>query len=281
MCNSDLTAQLSSGHPQAGKHGLDQHLRLVDKSWLNSDTIRLRFESENSLPPSSPGQFYNLETEYFLRRPIGILSQRDRQIDFGIKVIGRGTRALAELELGQKIRALGPLGHGFEIPDDCEHVVICGGGTGIFPLHYLAEHLRDQRKNCRISEAYGFRTEAMLFHAEDFRFQKDCLISCDDGSYGFHGNPVMALEAELGDALAEADLLACCGPWPLMRAAYELAERYKIPSQCSTEARMACGIGLCKGCSIDVYDSAKSGSWKRQRCCYEGPVFRGGEIKWP
>jgi dihydroorotate dehydrogenase electron transfer subunit len=42
----------------------------------------------------------------------------------------------------------------------------------------------------------------------------------------------------------------------------------------SMEERMACGLGVCMGCSVPV----ASGGYKR--VCKEGPVFDSSEIFW-
>jgi dihydroorotate dehydrogenase electron transfer subunit len=40
------------------------------------------------------------------------------------------------------------------------------------------------------------------------------------------------------------------------------------------EERMACGLGVCMGCSIAM----KAGGYKR--VCKEGPVFDSREVEW-
>ena len=43
------------------------------------------------------------------------------------------------------------------------------------------------------------------------------------------------------------------------------------------EKIMACGIGVCRGCVIDVI---KDGKIENATVCKDGPVFDGGEIVW-
>ncbi|MCI5955861.1 MAG: dihydroorotate dehydrogenase electron transfer subunit, partial [Clostridiales bacterium] len=46
-----------------------------------------------------------------------------------------------------------------------------------------------------------------------------------------------------------------------------------IRGQYSFEERMACGFGVCMGCSCQTKYGAK-------RICKDGPVLRGEEILW-
>ncbi|MEA3171476.1 MAG: ATP-dependent helicase RecG, partial [Pseudomonas sp.] len=69
--------------------------------------------------------------------------------------VGPGTRALAALEPGDAIHALGPLGRGFRL--DVPRPLLVGGGIGIAPLTYLSEALE------RPPAVLGFRS---AHHAE-------------------------------------------------------------------------------------------------------------------
>jgi NAD(P)H-flavin reductase len=42
------------------------------------------------------------------------------------------------------------------------------------------------------------------------------------------------------------DSVAACGPGQMLRAVYDAAD---VPGQFSFEARMACGVGACMGCT--------------------------------
>jgi len=45
------------------------------------------------------------------------------------------------------------------------------------------------------------------------------------------------------------------------------------PVQVSLEVRMACGLGVCYGCSIKTRDGMK-------KVCRDGPVFSMQEVAW-
>jgi dihydroorotate dehydrogenase electron transfer subunit len=47
----------------------------------------------------------------------------------------------------------------------------------------------------------------------------------------------------------------------------------------SLETYMACGYGVCNGCSVEVAPE-RNGGWPYSRCCQQGPVFDASELRW-
>jgi dihydroorotate dehydrogenase electron transfer subunit len=66
-----------------------------------------------------------------------------------------------------------------------------------------------------------------------------------------------------------------CGPHPMLEAVVALARTYSIPCQVSLEEFMACGVGGCAGCTVEV--SEDDGPAMR-RVCVDGPVFDGFRV---
>ena len=66
-------------------------------------------------------------------------------------------------------------------------------------------------------------------------------------------------------------LYCACGPTPMLRAAKREAERCNTRLLLSLEARMACGVGACLGCSCETLLGNK-------RVCKDGPVFPAEEV---
>ncbi|HHJ63407.1 MAG TPA: dihydroorotate dehydrogenase electron transfer subunit, partial [Aquifex aeolicus] len=91
------------------------------------------------------------------------------------------------------------------------------------------------------------------------------ILFTEDGSRGRKGLVI--------DALREFDgswVVSACGPRPMLRA---LAERFPDRKlYLSLESTMGCGWGVCLGCVL------KSSGGDYVRVCYEGPVFRAGEV---
>jgi len=101
----------------------------------------------------------------------------------------------------------------------------------------------------------------------------------DDGSAGFHGNAVEALNDILEGPLANRRVaLYVAGPEPMMRAAVRVARTRHLPVRVSLEARMACGVGVCRGCVVDGTRQHPKTGLHRHSVCQDGPVFDPDEL---
>jgi dihydroorotate dehydrogenase electron transfer subunit len=69
-------------------------------------------------------------------------------------------------------------------------------------------------------------------------------------------------------------VIYACGPNAMLAAVSRLAADRGVTCFVSLEERMACGLGVCMGCSTAV----KTGGYKR--ICKEGPVFLSSDIDW-
>jgi dihydroorotate dehydrogenase electron transfer subunit len=190
------------------------------------------------IEPGIPGQFFMLEAPgRVLPRPMSLCLAPARELGFLFEPIGPGTRALAELEPGDELGVLGPLGNGFRL--DVPRPLLVGGGIGIAPLPYLSERLG------RPPAVLGFRSE---HHAE---------------AASLVPNAEVVVEPTLvTDVLPSGHDVLACGPEPMLEALAEL-----VPgAQLAWEAPMACGYGACYGCVVKV-----EGRYKR--LCVEGPVL--------
>ena len=192
------------------------------------------------LEPGEPGQFFMLEAPgRVLPRPFSLCVAPDGELGFLVDPIGPGTRAIAALEVGERIGVTGPLGRGYDL--DVERPLLVGGGIGIAPLPYLSSRLGGP------PAVLGFRTNA---HAEAAVLVPNATVVVD---------PTLVTEALPADA---GDVLAC-GPEPMLDALAAL-----VPgAQLAHEAPMACGYGACYGCVVP-----RDGGYVR--LCVDGPVLR-------
>ena len=96
-------------------------------------------------PPPQPKGVEFTSPQPFLRRPYSIAARRTENgasvIDIIYRVIGKMTRQMEALQVHDSISVIGPLGHGFIIPEGATRVILAGGGVGIPPMLYLASHL--------------------------------------------------------------------------------------------------------------------------------------------
>src|SRR5918996_2035135 len=144
----------------------------------------------------------------FLPGAFSVLRANDQRLDFLLEDVGPGTNRLAELQPGDGMYLLGPLGRGFTRPRAGRRPILVGGGVGIAPLAIWADRL-----GASALSLLGFRDAA---HAEGAALLPGARIATDDGSTGHHGLVTDLLAAELGcDPRAE---VYACGPPPMLAA---------------------------------------------------------------
>ena len=179
--------------------------------------------------------------------------------------VGPGTRRLAELEPGDGMHVLGPLGLGFEAPPDGQRALLVGGGIGIAPLAIWQDELLEA--GVEAAALLGFRGAE---HAEGAALLRDARIATDDGSVGHHGLVTELLAEEL-DAGADATVYAC-GPPAMLEAVRALCAERGAPAQLALESGMACGFGACFGCVVPTTRGYV-------RLCVDGPVLDAAELE--
>ena len=220
-----------------------------------------------------PGQFYMLSTEArwgggegerpYLPRAFSFCRARPlpeppgAELGFLLEAIGPGTGRLAELEAGEGLRLVGPLGIGFRPPHG--RPLLVGGGIGVAPLVCWQDALVG-----RATVLLGFRSSA---HAEAAGlFAGAPALATDDGSIGHRGPVTDLLRAEL-DRDPAATVYAC-GPPPMLEEVRALCAGRGVPAQLALESVMACGFGACFGCVVPTTRGYV-------RLCVDGPVLDG------
>jgi dihydroorotate dehydrogenase electron transfer subunit len=220
-------------------------------------------------PGPQAGQFYMLraaerwgggeDERPFLPRAFSVLRAPPGELHFLLEDVGPGTNRLCELQPGQELRVLGPLGHGFEAPADGRRPVLAGGGVGIAPLAILQDQLAEP-----VTVLLGFRDRAHARGAELLRAAK---VATDDGSVGHHGLVTDLLRPEL-----DADVrVYACGPPPMLEAVRRLCAEHGVPGELALESGMACGFGACFGCVVPTHDGYL-------RLCVDGPVLSADDL---
>ncbi|MBQ7216926.1 MAG: dihydroorotate dehydrogenase electron transfer subunit [Synergistaceae bacterium] len=214
---------------------------------------------------TAPGQFVNIQLQgHYLRRPISVCDWSDGKLTLIYKVVGSGTLDMSRLKIGARLSLLTGLGNGYDISDS-ENIhaqklgaVIIGGGAGVPPLYGLAKRFAE--KGVMPEVILGFNTERESFLCEEFAdLGLNVKITTLDGSKGVKGL--------VTDVCDPQQYSYCCGPLPMLRAVYARVQ----DGQFSFEARMACGFGVCMGCSMKTRNGSK-------RICKDGPVLKHSEI---
>ena len=231
-------------------------------------------------PTPLPGQYLNLRVSAgsapLFRRPFGVAGFRREDgvalVDLYYGVVGRGTTLMSRWREGDAVDCLGPSGKPFRV-DPSRAAVLVAGGRGAAPLLYLHRRLRETGHN-RIRFAMGAASGDLLFGLDEVP-EADRLIATEDGSRGFPGTVVEALEQARPEWLSGDNALYACGPDGLLRAAARLAESRGLPCQVSLEGVYGCGLGLCRGCAVPL--RGEEGFLLQ---CVEGPVVDAARIDW-
>ena len=221
-----------------------------------------------------PGQFHMVAVHQrwgsspsgrpFLPRALSYLGSSGIEISFLLHDVGPGTNLLSQVEIGEEIELLGPLGNGFSDPDPAKTPVLVGGGIGAAPVLALSDQLRGDQIDHHL--ILGFRDKSF---AAPFSAWQNALITTDDGSVGKQGTVLSPLE-ELVQAEEEIEIYAC-GPPRMLDGVLDLANERGITAHLALETPMACGYGSCFGCVVET----KAGY---QRACVDGPVFEASDL---
>jgi NAD(P)H-flavin reductase len=232
-------------------------------------------------PRPAAGQFYMLraaarwgggaEERPYLPRAFSVLRAPagTDELHFLIEDVGPGTARLCELEAGDELALVGPLGIGFAGPRDGRRPVLAGGGVGIAPLAIWQDELIAGAVPGGVPPPVllGFRDAA---HAPGAGLLAGAVVATDDGSVGHHGLVTELLAAALdGDIQAE---VYACGPPPMLEAVRALCADRDIPAQLALESGMACGYGACFGCVVETTEGYI-------RLCVDGPVIEAARLE--
>ncbi len=243
----------------------------------------LGFSSAYIAKKARPGQFLHVKIEdevTILRRPFSIHSIKGNKIYILFKVRGRGTLALSQLQKGDCLDIIGPLGRGFRYEGrrtKDEGRILVAGGIGVAPLMFLAQKLTDtENRKSKIDNLVilGARTKDEVVCEQEFKkLGHKVLIATEDGSRGFKGTALDLLNKTIYDIrnTPYADMYVC-GPKDMFSQINKILKDYpKVNCQVSFEQFMGCGLGICCGCSIQTKNGYK-------KVCKDGPVFNIKDI---
>lgn len=224
-----------------------------------------------------PGQFIHLlipgMESHVLRRPFSVYYTKNNRQTLVVlyQVVGFGSAHLTTLEPGTSVRVMGPIGHGWTVPETCERALLVAGGVGGAPLYLHAEELK--KRNIAFDVVLGAQTASALV-VEDKYTQlagANPYVATDDGTKGHAGFCTDVVAQRIAET--SYDYVACCGPEPMMRIVSQMTLDAGIPTYISLEKRMACGIGACLSCIVETTEG-------RKRSCVDGPVFDAAKVVW-
>lgn len=279
-----------------------EEARVLEQHGFAGEQYVLRVHAPQCAAHAEPGSFVHLSCDPALpmRRPMSIMrvSQHEGWFECLYKVVGEGSRLLAGRRPGDRLSCLGPIGKSFTAHPERPRTLLIGGGVGIPPMIFLAETLRRNRRASWTplvlmgSEVpFPFDTRASAIGVAGIpESTTACMPLMEDwgipsrlaslqGYAGCYQGYVTELARHwLGtldpNAMGETEIFAC-GPTPMLKAAAHLAQEFGIPSQVSLEEFMACAVGGCAGCTVEV--TTPDGP-AMKRVCVDGPVFDGASV---
>lgn len=261
------------------------------------DQYILRVQAPGCAARALPGQFAHISVhpQRPMRRPISIMraSRDEGWVDFLYKAVGEGTTLLAQRQVGEIVNLMGPIGVPFDISE--KRPLLIGGGVGMPPMICIAESLKGSSSQPMVilgSEVpfpFDPRPSQIMIPGmpegvigampllEDWNIPSR--LASLQGYPGCHEGYVTDLARHWLDSLdenarAEVGIYAC-GPHPMLEAVVGVARDYGLPVQVSLEEFMACAVGGCAGCVVEV--QTPEGSAMR-RVCVDGPVFDGYSV---
>jgi dihydroorotate dehydrogenase electron transfer subunit len=254
----------------------DLRARVVGQERLSGSCFDLRLEAGEAIG-ASPGQFVMVACtgglDPLLRRAFSIAgvqpSPAGSEIELMVKQVGRGTGCLGRVRPGDDVRLLAPLGNGFNLEGDGRPLALVAGGIGLPPLLFAAEVLAARGAPFDLFVGAATADELLVVErctAAVNRVGGELVLTTDDGTRGEAGFVTAALERRVQSGREYIRALAC-GPDPMLKALARLATGLGLPAEVSLEEPMACGVGVCLGCVVELADGRLVPS------CKEGPVF--------
>ena len=259
---------------------------------FEADQYIITLESKEIADSTRPGQFVHLSVSGMLamRRPISVMSvdTENGTFDLLYKIVGEGTKQLADRKIGDVLSVIGPIGNGFELTDRKIPLLI-GGGVGMPPMIAIAQKIKDNayyNPYVILGSEVPFPFEASQSSLSGFNSSKfytmplleewrvPCGLASLQDYEGVYKGYVTDLAREYLDSLSSSDLkeveVFTCGPNPMLEAVSKLSNEYNLPCQASLEEYMACAVGGCAGCVVEV---ATENGPAMKRVCVDGPVF--------
>lgn len=246
-------------------------------------TLHLHFEASDFHQHFifHPGQFNMLYLYGVGEVAISIVSdpEENQRISHTIRAVGRVTRALQKIKVGDRIGIRGPFGRPWPLKEiRKKDIVVLTGGLGCAPTVGMIHYMLARRKwYGKISILQGVK------HSDDFIFKQqyakwqeapdtEIHIAADQAgpkwpwSKGYVTDMLKLLTLN-----SENTVVLMCGPEMMMRTAIEYLMKMGISETSiylSMERNMECGIGHCGHCQY-------GGLF----VCKNGPIFCYPEVK--
>jgi len=206
---------------------------------------------------------------------------RKGYIECSFQQVGRVTRALRSLEVGDTVGFRGPYGNWFPLDEmKGKNVILIGMGIGLAPVRSVIWNCLDLRDDFRdVTVIVGSRSVDLLVYKRELRQWEEMpdvnlVKTVDpggetpdwDGKVGF----VPTVVEEVAPSPDNAIVVICGPPIGIKFTLLSLEKLGFSPDQVYTtlENKMKCGLGKCGRCNVgNTY------------VCKDGPVFTAAQLK--
>jgi dihydroorotate dehydrogenase electron transfer subunit len=285
--------------PHRGTIHLEEAEILTHQAYPGDQYV-LRVQAPACAAKALPGSFAHLQCAPLLamRRPLSIMRVDSKQgwVEFLYKAVGEGTRLLARRQPGETLSLLGPIGAPFQVHPERPRPLLLGGGVGIPPMVFLADSLRGHGAwqpfvvmGSEVPFPFQARPSQFLVPGlpegviaampllEDWGIPSR--LASLQGYPGVFEGYVTDLARAWLQGLTEAERgeveVFSCGPHPMLEAVARLAREFDLPCQVSLEEFMACAVGGCAGCAVEIQTPDGPAM---KRVCVDGPVFDARQV---
>ncbi len=238
-------------------------------------------KSQEISKQAKPGQFVLVNCgDSYLPRPVSIHKIEDDTFALFFSELegSKGIAWLSKRRRGDQIEIVGdrPLGNGFSILPKAEKLLLVAGGIGIAPLVFLADYAIAQKREVVLIHGTSGEHKTSGKPNPEQVYPESLLsssVTFDPIVTSSNGKLYMATDL-IPKYIDWADQVFACGPLAMYK---DMARRKKEllkdkPCQISFEMRMACGHGVCYGCTIETKQGLK-------QVCKDGPVFNLDDVE--
>lgn len=245
--------------------------KIISKQHFSEKVVKLEIEAPLIAKARRAGHFVIVRCgEHGERIPLTIADADTKRgtITLVIQAVGDSTRKICALNVGDCLTdVVGPLGQATHI-ENYGTVVCCGGGVGVAPLLPIIRALKAAGN--KVVSVLAGRTKDLIILEDEVRQSSDeVIIMTDDGSYGQKGLVTAGVEQVI--KREKVDYVVTIGPAIMMKFVALLTKKYEIPTDCSLNAIMVDGTGMCGACRVNV-------GGKTRFVCVEGPEFDAHQV---
>jgi NAD(P)H-flavin reductase len=205
---------------------------------------------------------------------------RKGSIECSFKTVGKVTKAMRGLNVGDTMGFRGPYGNHFPLEQmEKKNVVFIAGGIGLAPVRCVIWNVLDRRDSfADVTIIHGARSVSDLVYKReiaDWEVRNDVKLwkTVDPGGETPEWNGEIGFVPAIVEKAAPKAKDSCaviCGPPIMIKYTLPVLERLGFPAGqifTTMENRMKCGLGKCGRCNIGpVY------------VCKDGPVFTAEEL---